>query len=143
MRSIPGTIRLLLPALLLTLGACMSAQARPAQLDMSRSRVMTQGLYRAEIRPDGDSIPQRKLHRWYLTVTTADGAPVDSAAITVDGGMPQHGHGLPSVPKVTRPLGDGRHLVEGMKFNMRGWWVLKVRVAARAGTDSVTFNLDL
>ena len=27
--------------------------------------------------------------------------------------MPQHGHGLPTKPRVTRPLGNGDHLVEG------------------------------
>src|SRR5918911_1097661 len=73
----------------------------------------------------------------------AAGAPVDSAAIAVDGGMPQHGHGLPTKPRVTRALGNGDHLVEGMKFNMGGWWVVKFRVDAAAGNDSLVFNLQL
>jgi hypothetical protein len=30
-----------------------------------------------------------------------------------------------------------------MKFNMGGWWVVKFRVAAVAGRDSVVFNLSL
>ena len=42
-----------------------------------------------------------------------------------------------------RPLGPGDYAVEGMKFNMGGWWVVKFRVAADAGRDSVTFNLKL
>jgi hypothetical protein len=58
--------------------------------------------------------------------------------------MPQHGHGLPTKPRVTRALGNGDHLVEGMKFNMGGWWVVKFRVASSAaGADSVVFNLSL
>jgi hypothetical protein len=61
----------------------------------------------------------------------------------VDGGMPQHGHGLPTKPLVTRQLGNGDHLVEGMKFNMGGWWVVKFRVNAAQGPDSVVFNLKL
>jgi len=44
---------------------------------------------------------------------------------------------------VTRHLGNGDHLVEGMKFNMGGWWVVKFRVAAEAGRDSVVFNVKL
>ena len=44
------------------------------------------------------------------------------AAITVDGGMPQHGHGFPTRPRVTRDLDDGTYLLEGMKFSMTGWW---------------------
>ena len=96
------------------------------------------------IRPRGDSIPRGRLHGWTLHLETADGAPVDAATLAVDGGMPQHGHGLPTRPRVTRHLGNGDHLVEGMKFNMGGWWVVKFRVAsAAAGADSVVFNVKL
>ena len=37
--------------------------------------------------------------------------------------MPEHGHGFPTVPEVTEYLGDGKYLVEGLKFSMPGWWV--------------------
>jgi len=63
--------------------------------------------------------------------------------MVVDGGMPQHGHGLPTKPRVTRDPGNGDHLVEGMKFNMGGWWVVKFRVNATTGSDSLVFNLKL
>lgn len=115
----------------------------PKDLDYSRTRSSESGLYRATIKPQGDSIPQGKLHRWVLHLETAKGAPVDACDITVDGGMPQHGHGLPTKPRVTRDLGNGDHLVDGMKFNMGGWWVVKFRVASTSGTDSVVFNLKL
>ena len=36
---------------------------------------------------------QGRLHSWTLHLETASGTSVDSASITVDGGMPQHGHG--------------------------------------------------
>jgi len=68
---------------------------------------------------------------------------VDSATITVDGGMPQHGHGLPTKPRVTRQLGNGDHAVEGLKFNMGGWWVVKFRVQSEVGSDSLVFNVRL
>ena len=93
--------------------------------------------------PQGDSIPRNRLHRWTLHLETAAGAPVDSATVAVDGGMPQHGHGLPTRPRVTRHAGQGDHVVDGMKVNMGGWWVVKFRVAAAAGTDSLVFNLKL
>jgi hypothetical protein len=54
--------------------------------------------------------------------------------------MPQHGHGFPTQPKVTRELGDGRYLLEGMKFSMPGWWELKLKVDASSGADEITFN---
>ena len=122
---------------------CMMFAKAPTNLDYSRTRTSEAGLYVATIHPQGDSIPKGKLQRWTLHLETASGAPVDKAALTVDGGMPQHGHGLPTKPQVTRELGNGDHLVEGMKFNMGGWWVVKFAVSAAPGRDSVVFNLKL
>jgi hypothetical protein len=126
------------------LQGCMLFAKPPADLDYSRTRTSEAGRYKATIKPDGDTIPKGKPQRWTLHLETVNGAPVDVCTITVDGGMPQHGHGLPTKPRVTRRLGNGDHLVEGMKFNMGGWWVVKFRVAsATAGADSVVFNVKL
>ena len=126
------------------LEGCMLFAKPPKDLDYSRTRQSEAGRYRATIRPQGDSIPKGKLQRWTLHLETPAGVAVDSATVRVDGGMPQHGHGLPTKPRVTRALGHGDHLVEGMKFNMGGWWVVKFRVAsAAAGADSVVFNVKL
>ena len=133
----------ILLAVTLLLAGCMAAAQAPKELDYSRTRSSATGLYRGRIIPDGDSIPTGKLQRWTLHLETASGAPVDVATVTVDGGMPQHGHGLPTKPQVTRALGEGNHLVEGMKFNMSGWWVVKFRVSSTAGDDSLIFNLSL
>jgi hypothetical protein len=125
------------------LAGCMLFARAPRDLDYSRTRASEGGAYRATIRPQGDSIPKGRLQRWTLHLETAAGAPIDSAVVAVDGGMPQHGHGLPTRPRVTRALGGGDHLVEGLKFNMGGWWVVKFRVRAAAGSDSVLFNVKL
>ncbi len=138
------TLKLTLTAAITSLFAgCMMFAKPPANLDYSRTRTSEGGRFVATIRPDGDSIPQGKLHRWTLHLETTQGAPVDSATLTVDGGMPQHGHGLPTKPRVTRDLGNGDHLVEGMKFNMGGWWVVKFGVNGASGRDSLVFNLKL
>lgn len=141
------TTRILRSLALLAVAAvatgCMMFARAPKDLDYSRTRMSAGGTYRATIRPQGDTIPQGKLHHWILHVETPNGAPVDACQIAVDGGMPQHGHGLPTKPLVTRDLGNGDHLVEGMKFNMGGWWVVKFRVSSAAGSDSVVFNLKL
>jgi hypothetical protein len=125
------------------LQGCMLFSKPPADLDYSRTRTSEAGRYRATIKPEGDSIPTGKLQRWTLHLETTTGSAVDVCDVTVDGGMPQHGHGLPTKPRVTRHLGNGDHLVEGMKFNMGGWWVVKFRVASATGADSVVFNLSL
>ena len=55
--------------------------------------------------------------------------------------MPQHNHGLPTAPEVTRYLGEGRYLVEGLRFHMPGWWELRLDISVGDARDSVTFNL--
>jgi hypothetical protein len=115
----------------------------PKDLDYSRTRTSAAGLYRGTIRPQGDTIPQGRLHRWTLHLETADGAPVQGATVRVNGGMPQHGHGLPTKPRVTRQTAEGDLLVDGMKFNMGGWWVVTFKVDAPAGRDSLVFNVRL
>ena len=130
-------------AAVISLGACMMFARPPRDLDYGRQRNSETGLYRGEIRPDGDSIPKGKLQKWTLHLETAGGAPIDTAKIIIDGGMPQHGHGLPTKPLVTRRLGNGDHLIEGMKFNMGGWWVVKFYVTSPTGADSLVFNLKL
>lgn len=122
---------------------CMMFMKPPADSEFGRTRVGVAGVYRATIKPSGDTIPKGVLQQWTLHLETVAGAPVDSANVTVDGGMPQHGHGLPTKPLVTTVLGNGDHLVEGMKFNMGGWWVVKFRIASAAGADTVVFNLKL
>jgi hypothetical protein len=57
--------------------------------------------------------------------------------------MPQHGHGLPTKPVVTDKLGNGDYLVEGMKFQMTGWWVMDFAVTTKGKSDKIEFNLML
>jgi hypothetical protein len=132
-----------LAAALSLLSACMMFRRPPADPKLYEpTQASAAQMYRVTMTP-AESIKVGRLHSWNIQVVTADGTPVDSASITVDGGMPQHGHGLPTKPIVTQHLGAGKHLVEGMKFNMGGWWVVKFAVAGAQGSDVVTFNLKL
>ncbi len=78
-----------------------------------------------------------------LAIRDKAGAPVRGARITVDGGMPQHGHGLPTRPRVVAEEENGVYVVDGLRFNMGGWWELKFAVDGSAGADRVTFNVKL
>jgi hypothetical protein len=116
---------------------------KPAPADFGFGpRASAQGTYSARIEPQ-EKLKTGKMQNMIVTITDKAGKPVSGAKITVDGGMPQHGHGLPTQPKVTRELGNGAYQVEGVKFNMGGWWVFTFHVDAEAGCDSVTFNLGL
>jgi hypothetical protein len=122
---------------------CMIFMKPPSEPSAyATTQVSSTQKYRATFSP-AETIRVGKLHQWNIEVESMDGTPVDEARITVDGGMPQHGHGLPTKPVVTQHLGDGKHLIEGMKFNMGGWWVVKLQIDGAQGSDVVTFNLKL
>src|SRR5262245_37779563 len=92
----------------------------PANLDLSTTRVSEHGMFRATIQPAVDPIRINRLHSWRLHIETLDGRPVENATITLDGDMPQHGHGMATTPQVSGYLGEGDYLIEGMKFQMGG-----------------------
>jgi hypothetical protein len=115
----------------------------PNNLDTSLTRMSEHSSYQVSYIPELSPIPINQIQTWTLQVTDADGQPVEDAEITVEGGMPQHGHGLPTAPLVTESLGNGQYRVEGMKFHMPGWWVTTFKIARNGTTDSATFNLML
>lgn len=131
-----------IPPLILSLGllaltGCMSV---PDNLNLSLARVTDQNIYLVDVHSLINPIDINKIHTWEINVRTPSGEPVTNAYIHVSGGMPQHGHGFPTQPEVTKELGDGRYLLEGMKFSMPGWWELQLDVTSKFGTDKVTFN---
>jgi hypothetical protein len=115
----------------------------PADLDLSRAKASEKGLYQVAIEPENGPLQMGVLHCWVLALKTAAGQPVEDAKIAVDGGMPQHGHGLPTSPAVTANLGGGKYRVDGMKFTMSGWWELRFAITATAGSDNAVFNVTL
>ena len=122
--------------------AQMSSEV-PSDLDYSNTRLSENGLFRVSYVSSQDIVPVNQMHQWTLHVETADGQPVENATIAVDGDMPEHGHGLPTRPQVTKYLGNGDYLVEGMKFQMGGWWVMDFTITANSHTDAVHFNMKL
>ena len=105
-------------------------------------RASAGGRYVATLEPATPLRP-RQMQTVRVMVRDAEGRAIDDAEIAIDGGMPQHGHGLPTRPRVTRNLGDGIYEIEGVRFNMGGWWEFKLAIAGSRGADTVTFNLDL
>ena len=144
-RSSRRAILLGIPAVLAatTVAAGLFSRGVPDDLDLSLERRTDAGLYVATIAPVDQAVTVGPMHSWTVALTDADGSPVETAAIGVDGGMPQHGHGLPTAPAVTQALGEGRFLIEGMKFNMPGWWEIDLSIDGPVGVDTITFNLVL
>lgn len=140
------------------LGACSSPSAptpmagqtpavtRPANVDVATTQPSHGGKFTVSYTSDLDPVTINKLHTWTLHVADSAGQPVDNATVAIDGGMPEHNHGMPTQPIVT-PLGSGDYRAEGMKFQMPGWWTVTVTVTNTVGgaaqPDSATFNLLL
>ena len=112
-------------------------------LDFSTTRLSDNGLFSVSYTSSEKGVPVNQMHKWTLHVETANGELVENATITVDGDMPEHGHGLPTRPRVTKYLGNGDYLVEGIKFQMGGWWVMDFTITTDSDTDAVHFNMKL
>lgn len=90
-----------------------------------------------------EPITINRIHHWTLHLENAQGEPVANAEIQVQGGMPQHDHGLPTSPRLTEALGSGDYRLEGMRFHMPGYWELTLTIKAGSVTDTVLIPLKL
>ncbi|NCT83016.1 MAG: Auxin-binding protein [Comamonadaceae bacterium] len=125
-------------AAVLSLSGCGTP---PTDLDYSLKHHSSTGRFVVEMVPPAQGPAVGQIHSWTLKLANTDGAPVTHARIAVDGGMPQHGHGLPTKPRVTRELASGTYLIEGMKFSMTGWWDLRLDIDADGARDKAVFNV--
>ncbi|MBM3987393.1 MAG: hypothetical protein FJ294_05495 [Planctomycetes bacterium] len=100
------------------------------------------GTYLLELEPPVAAMPDNESFRFEVRV--ADARTRQSAAdvmLAVDAAMPEHGHGMNRVPRVTR-LGDGHFLVEGMYFHMTGRWELYLDVTHGALTERAQCRVE-
>ncbi|ANM32152.1 hypothetical protein ABI59_08415 [Acidobacteria bacterium Mor1] len=102
-----------------------------------------QGHFEGRFSPDSTPIELQQIHSWTLELRDGDGAPVRDARIAIQGGMPAHQHGLPTVPEVAGEVEPGRYRVDGIKFSMKGLWVFRLQVWAGALSDEVVWQVEL
>ncbi|HET8869146.1 MAG TPA: FixH family protein [Aquabacterium sp.] len=128
---------------LLAMLAVVGCSSPPSNLDLSLSRSTLEHQLKVTLSPPEAPLVINQLHAWRIQLASAQGLPIRHARIRVDGGMPQHGHGLPTRPLVTEESQPGVYLLDGMKFSMTGWWEIKLVIDSPAGVDHVTFNAVL
>jgi len=77
------------------------------------------------------------LHDKNVIITNAD--------IIIEGGMPEHHHGLPTSPKVIWDSQEKSYIINGLKFSMPGAWQLKFLIdkTKNLPRDIVTFNFQI
>lgn len=128
-------MRIYLPALLLSL--CLVAHAEDSSWTSKRGLFVVS--YQSELEP----LQINALHAWTLHIENPEGEAVTGAQITVDGGMPEHNHGLATRPRVSAESGNGNYRLEGLRFHMRGDWELLLTIVADGKTDTVVVKVTL
>jgi len=115
----------------------------PKDLDYTTMKMTTDKMFNVMYKIIGGPVSINRIHSWELTVKDNEGKLINDAKVTVVGDMPEHGHGLPTEPVVT-PIGaGGLYRIDGMKFQMPGWWVVTISVMVDDVHDSVSFNLNI
>lgn len=118
-------------------------QPPPDDLDLRSERLSEQGLYSVTFTPEVGGPTTGPIHAWLVKVEDKNGSLVPGGTVSLDGGMPQHGHGLPTSPKMTGEISPGIYKIDGVKFSMSGWWEFKLKIDAGQGSDTITFNVVL
>ena len=125
---------------LFAFAAVAGCSTPPPDLDLSLTHPSIGKKFVVALQPPATPAAINQMHAWQIKLTSPAGEPISHAHFAIDGGMPQHGHGLPTRPQVTAELADGTYLLEGMKFSMTGWWEIKLAIDSPEGVDRVTFN---
>lgn len=118
-----------------------SAQAE--NTDPAITQVTQSQNYVVTLKPLSPPVKVGRIHAWTVTLQNRDGERVNGAVVKVGGGMPHHGHGFPTSPVVSGQLESGDYLLEGLKFSMRGAWLIELNINVNGATDKVRFNLDI
>ncbi|CAG1019293.1 hypothetical protein BURC_04166 [Burkholderiaceae bacterium] len=122
---------------------CFTACATPGDLDLTLQHPSQQGKFVVRMEPPATGPAVNQMHAWQVRLSSPDGIPVSQAKVSFDGGMPQHGHGFPTRPRVTREVSPGVYALEGMKFSMTGWWDMRLAIQSGDVTDTAVFNVVL
>jgi hypothetical protein len=131
-------------ALWLIVGSLLTAVAgaREAQLIADLEAISSSG-QSIQIFSQLSPLQINKIHGWQIVVRAADGEPVSGAEISVSGGMPEHDHGIPTQPRITRQLEPGVYLLKGVRFHMPGKWQLVVEIEQPGQTGRAVIEFEL
>ncbi|HKQ71099.1 MAG TPA: FixH family protein [Polyangiaceae bacterium] len=107
------------------------------------SKTSRRGHYRVGLAPLSGPVEVGLTQSWVLWIHDPNDAPLARCKIKFDGWMPEHGHGLPTEPRVTQERSDGAYVVEGVRLSMPGFWELKVDVSGCGPSDTAIHALHI
>lgn len=76
-----------------------------------------------------------------LKLTDQRGNPTRKAKIKLTGGMPAHGHGLPTAPEVVADDTPGSYLIKGLRYSMPGAWLIDLKIHAFNIVDQLSYDV--
>lgn len=133
--------KLLTLTLSLLLAGCQDNTAHTAwQLKQVSSKALYQATLTCAAPPGAGTFQECRLQ-----VDSPQALPTD-LIIAVDGGMPSHGHGLPTAPQAVPTGKPGEFRIDGLKYSMTGEWVLGFWLhsnARPAAQDKIVFWFTL
>ena len=97
---------------------------------------------RIEIYSELAPLAINKIHSWHIRILDAGGHP-QQAQMNINGGMPEHNHGMPTTPQITRQLENGDYLLEGMRFHMPGLWRLRFELTVNGSQETAVIDFRL
>ncbi|MCW8193432.1 auxin-binding protein [Proteobacteria bacterium 005FR1] len=110
----------------------------PEAVSVSRN-----GHFRVQIQSSLQSVALNQIHHWTVYLQDVAGNSVADASIEVTGRMPAHDHGLPTQPRARAADGEGKYLIEGLRFHMPGEWQLEMDISASGTEDSLVITFEL
>ena len=96
-----------------------------------------------EVTPSLRPIAINQIHSWLLTLHPNEGSSKNDMHISVSGGMPLHAHGMQTTPKVAAKTSHSQYQVDGMKFHMRGYWEVAIKIDSGSATDEIVIAFNL
>jgi YtkA-like len=104
------------------------------------SAVGEQGLYRFRIQTEPAPIKLGGLFSvWTIVENARDGSKIESGKLELDATMPDHQHGMTTLPK-TRQHEGGRFRTVGCRFHMHGRWVVDLKFEEAGQSDHATIE---
>lgn len=103
-------------------------------------KLETEGGLVVHIHSQSSPIQINQIHSWYVEIKDADSLPVTNASVSIQGGMPEHDHGLPTQPRITEEIEPGTYLLQGMRFHMPGKW--RITISIKTESSQTIENLE-
>lgn len=89
-------------------------------------------------------MPIRGINSWTIALSDLEGAPLTGCEVWLTPYMPEHGHGVATVPDVTEG-DDGQYQVDQIELIMPGLWEMRFKITCEGWEDSerITYGIWL